>query len=1201
MTTVEEISPAEPKQSPDKICEDKAAENDALNVENHEIVESVMKVDEPNDKLEIHNVQQEIPISDLDDLLLENDELFAKGDELNECETPMNDNIEKSKLDVNIPLENEKAAEIDIQVEEKTECIDSMIENEKIDEPVAKSPNPQDQIENKDVLLKPEEAQKVDDVEKTASTETAANTLPTPENDQTTAEVESTENAANSDENDNQAESTETSSFADAKSTIEVEKFDDAHDIQIIDDADGKTTTADKIDDIQENIPDATTPIKNEKPTEEINIQIEGKTESIEPMIVDEKIDEPVAKSPNPQEQIENEEELPKSEDIALAQRVDDVDNETNEQMDKAEGMDSPIQMDVDEPPAPEEEKIVVSARKECLNLECPKNSDVFYFAPEFIINHFHLTKRPKIAYVCESCHDSVTEHYGELCAALEDKQPLFLKMPKQNNLIEVIDSSDEEDDNESKSDVNDENSFDADTLAMIENELESVITETLSRVNIEQQMDWNQQLLKNKIESNEKNCIEMLREVKLLQSEIDTLYTNTYKIRHSFAEEIQSFDCKTMKPTQICNESYPPAGELKYPDIAYNTLYYTFRKQPLSRWQPCKVIDKVNSDDGKCEYSVSFCHETKVFPVKNGVLGKHLAFGRAPEHRLNIGTRVIALFSDIDNNSVAKPKNKVVKNNFYPGVIGEPLSLYTHWRYLVFFDDGYTQYVYHENIRVVCEPVENVWESIEEPGGKAFVEGYIKQLKKKRPIIQAKRGQRIQTEFAGKWYNSIVNNVDGSLVQMYTEDLKRYEWIYRGSTRFLPLYQKVQHTKQATKTPNESVIEYIIIDDDKEPERSTEPPPEEPPQSTTPPPSAAATDAAAASSQPSQSPKATPIQRTFASQAIRDTPQQKQREQKRAVAKKSTAPQPKPTIQHMNNSTIYVDEDNPKGKVVYYTAKKHIEVKKYIHHECQPSCLIQVKHNLATYSPLSKPLLSGFERQICKTRFNKKFVLYRAPCGRRLREMDEMHRYLRMTQSTLNVDNFSFDPLIHCLAEYVIEQYVVKKPDLSDGVEKMPVQLINQYDTTQPPPCTYSAKRIPTEGVNLVLNDEFLCGCDCTDDCADKSKCACWQLTLQGAKYGNPEIPIDEVGYEYKRLNDPVPTGIYECNNQCKCHKNQCLNRVVQHPLQLKLQVFKTVNRGWGLRCLNDVPKGSFICCYAGNLLTETAANDAGEDLGES
>lgn len=1001
MANDEEIQPSEPKldgiAGPSEICEVKAAENEKPNDENQDNLKSAMIVDEPSEK---PKTPHEVPISDLDDLLMENDELFAEGDKINQCEAKTSDSTEESPLHVNAPQESEKAAEEpDIQIAEKPESIESIAEDKKNDEPMVESPNPQEQMENEEEPLQTDSIatdQTVEEVEKSAPTEDAANNLAIPENEQISVETKDAENVTSSSQIENeveQAESTESDSYSDAKSSIEADKADGEHDVQAALSADDKTAPAQKVDDVQVSTPGATAPDASTPVIEE--------------------------KSPSKTEL---------------------------QTMDEAECIDSPIQMEIDEPPAQVEEK-APTQHKECINLECPKKSDIFHFAPEFIINHFHLTKRPKIAYVCESCHDSVTEHYGELCAALEDKQPLFLKMSKQNNMIEVIDSSDEEDDDKSQCE-NDENSFDADTLAMIENELESVITETLRRVDIDQQMDWNCQLLKNKIETNEKNCIEMMREVKSLQTEIDTLYTNTYKIRHSFAEEIQSFDCKTMKPTQICNESYPPAGELKYPDIAYNTLYYTFRKQPLSRWQPCKAIDKKVADE-KCEYSVSFCHETKVLPVKNGVLRKHLAYGRAPEYRLSIGTRVVALFRDIDSNSITKQKNRVIRNNFYPGVIGEPLSLYTQWRYLVFFDDGYTQYVHHDDIRVVCEPVENVWDLIEEPGGKAFVEGYIKQVKKKRPIIQAKRGQRIQTEFAGKWYNSIVNNVDGSLVQMYVEDLKRYEWIYRGSTRFLPLYQKVQKVQQHSvqaKTPNENVIEYIIIDDDKEPERSTEPPPEEaPPQVATPPPSAAATAAATSLSQPSESPKTAPIQRTFASQAVRDTPQQKQREQKRAVAKKSTTAQPKPTIQHMNNSTIYVDEDNPKGKVVYYTAKKHLEVKKYIHHECQPSCLIQVKHNLATYSPLSKPLLSGFERQICKTRFNKKFVLYRAPCGRRLREMDEMHRYLRMTQCVLNVDNFTFDPLVHCLAEYVIEQYVVKKPDLSDGVEKMPVQLINQ------------------------------------------------------------------------------------------------------------------------------------------------------------
>lgn len=43
------------------------------------------------------------------------------------------------------------------------------------------------------------------------------------------------------------------------------------------------------------------------------------------------------------------------------------------------------------------------------------------------------------------------------------------------------------------------------------------------------------------------------------------------------------------------------------------------------------------------------------------------------------------------------------------------------------------------------------------------------------------------------------------------------------------------------------------------------------------------------------------------------------------------------------------------------------------------------------------------------------------------------------------------------------------------------------------------------------------------------------------------------------------------------------CNNRLVQHGLQVRLQLFKTQNKGWGIRCLDDVAKGSFVCIYAG------------------
>ena len=64
--------------------------------------------------------------------------------------------------------------------------------------------------------------------------------------------------------------------------------------------------------------------------------------------------------------------------------------------------------------------------------------------------------------------------------------------------------------------------------------------------------------------------------------------------------------------------------------------------------------------------------------------------------------------------------------------------------------------------------------------------------------------------------------------------------------------------------------------------------------------------------------------------------------------------------------------------------------------------------------------------------------------------------------------------------------------------------------------------------------------------------------------------------------------TGIYECNKQCSCSTSTCPNRLVQFNLRSRLEVFKTKNRGWGIRARDDLPQGTFICTYAGKLYTD-------------
>ncbi|XP_077181352.1 histone-lysine N-methyltransferase SETMAR [Paroedura picta] len=72
-------------------------------------------------------------------------------------------------------------------------------------------------------------------------------------------------------------------------------------------------------------------------------------------------------------------------------------------------------------------------------------------------------------------------------------------------------------------------------------------------------------------------------------------------------------------------------------------------------------------------------------------------------------------------------------------------------------------------------------------------------------------------------------------------------------------------------------------------------------------------------------------------------------------------------------------------------------------------------------------------------------------------------------------------------------------------------------------------------------------------------------------------------INYEGNQLEYSKP--IFECNIMCRCGES-CPNRVVQRGLQFRLEVFKTAKKGWGLRTLDFIPKGRFVCEYAGEVL---------------
>lgn len=279
-----------------------------------------------------------------------------------------------------------------------------------------------------------------------------------------------------------------------------------------------------------------------------------------------------------------------------------------------------------------------------------------------------------------------------------------------------------------------------------------------------------------------------------------------------------------------------------------------------------------------------------------------------------------------------------------------------------------------------------------------------------------------------------------------------------------------------------------------------------------------------------------------------------------------------------------------------------------YLPHVCSYTCLSRVRpmrnEQYRGKNPLLVPLLYDFRRMTARRRVNRKMgfhVIYKTPCGLCLRTMQEIERYLFETGCDfLFLEMFCLDPYV--LVDRKFQPY---KPfyyilDITYGKEDVPLSCVNEIDTTPPPQVAYSKERIPGKGVFINTGPEFLVGCDCKDGCRDKSKCACHQLTIQ-ATACTPGGQINpNSGYQYKRLEECLPTGVYECNKRCKCDPNMCTNRLVQHGLQVRLQLFKTQNKGWGIRCLDDIAKGSFVCIYAGKILTDDFADKEGLEMGD-
>lgn len=64
-----------------------------------------------------------------------------------------------------------------------------------------------------------------------------------------------------------------------------------------------------------------------------------------------------------------------------------------------------------------------------------------------------------------------------------------------------------------------------------------------------------------------------------------------------------------------------------------------------------------------------------------------------------------------------------------------------------------------------------------------------------------------------------------------------------------------------------------------------------------------------------------------------------------------------------------------------------------------------------------------------------------------------------------------------------------------------------------------------------------------------------------------------------------------------CSCNALTCNNRVVQRGLTQRFQLFRIEKKGWGIKTLNAIVKGSFVCEYIGEIVNDVDADQREDD----
>lgn len=214
------------------------------------------------------------------------------------------------------------------------------------------------------------------------------------------------------------------------------------------------------------------------------------------------------------------------------------------------------------------------------------------------------------------------------------------------------------------------------------------------------------------------------------------------------------------------------------------------------------------------------------------------------------------------------------------------------------------------------------------------------------------------------------------------------------------------------------------------------------------------------------------------------------------------------------------------------------------------------------------------------------------------------------MEVEELDIDECHYIIDSQSLHSKIMKKAIVLCEDLSRGLESVPVNcvvdedLVSSLRTLQDEGSKLTICRMPWDNFSYVtervldasLNgdtESSQLGCACPHSTCYPDACDHVYLfdnDYENARdiYGQPmqgRFPYDKEG----KIILEEGYLVYECNSSCSCDRT-CQNRVLQNGVQVKLEVYKTKNKGWAVRAREAISRGTFVCEYIGEVLNREA-----------